>query len=201
MKKSCCPSSVMVPKGFIPFLLYSSFALVAPLMYIYDHSIDYTDDMTRATIITLSGLYAFTVVVANDPAVWFNMVLFFHIALESKVADMLIDKARDDATSDSDTVLSWIGACTVIVHLVPFLLTDITWLLTFLAAVGVVVNTAALVFLDGIPLLLLTGLSSVSLLGTTISVRGVCDISTSFLMQLKRAANEGRWLKCSTMQM
>jgi hypothetical protein len=192
-------SSISVPKGFLPLFFYAAAFLLAPILYEY---VDYTwtDSTTRAALIVVSVAYALSVVFANDCVAWFNMVLFFHIGIEVKVLEILMDFARLTTTTDGDEVLAWTGFVVIIVHLIPFLLVDNTMFLTLLAVAGVIVNAAVLVYLTDASTdahLLLTGFSSVSLLGTTLCISGVCDVSTSMLTALRKAMTDGTWLTCS----
>jgi hypothetical protein len=188
-------SPISVPKGFLPLFFYAAVFLLAPVLYEY---VDYTwaDSTTRAALIVVSAAYALSVVFANDCVAWFNMVLFFHIGIEVKVLEILMDFARLTTTADGDEILAWTGFVVIIVHLIPFLLVDNTMFLTLLAVAGVIVNAAVLVYLDS-NRLLLTGFSSVSLLGTTLCISGVCDVSTSMLTALRKAMTDGTWLTCS----
>lgn len=188
-------SPISVPKGFLPLFFYATVFLLAPVLYEY---VDYTwtDSTTRAALIAVSAAYALSVVFANDCVAWFNMVLFFHIGIEVKVLEILMDFARLTTTADGDEILAWTGFVVIIVHLIPFLLVDNTMFLTLLAVAGVIVNAAVLVYLDS-NRLLLTGFSSVSLLGTTLCISGVCDVSTSMLTALRKAMTDGTWLTCS----
>jgi hypothetical protein len=195
-------SRISVPKGFLPLLFNAVNFLLVPVFYEY---VDYTwtDSTTRAVVIAASAVYALSVVFANDCVTWFNMVLFFHIGIEVKVLDILMDFARSTTTSDGDEILAWTGFVVIIVHLIPFLLVDNTMFLALLAVAGVIVNAGALVYLTDIGneltdlRLLLTGLSSVSLLGATLCISGVCGVSTSMLTALQKAMTDGTWLTCS----
>lgn len=192
-------SPISVPKGFLPLFFYAAVFLLAPVLYEY---VDYTwtDSTTRAALIAVSAAYALSVVFANDCVAWFNMVLFFHIGIEVKVLEILMDFARLTTTADGDEILAWTGFVVIIVHLIPFLLVDNTMFLTLLAVAGVIVNAAVLVYLTDASTdlrLLLAGFSSVSLLGTTLCISGVCDVSTSMLTALRKAMTDGTWLTCS----
>lgn len=196
MKMSC---GMMIPKGFIPLLFYSCLAGTMPLLFNYV-SYDYTDNMVRGGVIGASALITGLVVAANDCAVWFNMVLFFHIGLEVKVLDTLWAFAQTDSTSNQDEIMAWVGVVVIIAHLIPFLLIDNTIALALLAMAGVVVNAATLVYLDS-TMLLFVGFSSVSLLGTTLCITGVCDASTSILSALRDAMKGRMWITCEEFKM
>lgn len=192
-------SCVRVPAGFLPLVLYSALALVAPVLYDYA-DYDWTDNGTRVGLIIASVVYALSVVFANNCLTWFNMVLFFHIGAEVRTLDTLMTFARASTTTTGDEVLAWITFVVVIVHLLPFLLNDNTKLLTLFAFAGVIVNSACLVYLDSTRLLLV-GFSSMSLLGTTLCISGVCDVSTSLMTAARSAIQDNTWVTCSTYNM
>lgn len=181
-----------IPKGFIPLFIYSALFLLPPVLYEYV-TYDYTNTVTRGGVIGIAGGYALAVVLANDCVAWFNMLLFFHIGLEVKVAEILADYANASGTTNTDMILAWIGFGVVIAHLVPFLLVDNTMFLSLLAFAGVIVNAAVLVYLDS-DRLLLVGLSSGALLISTLCISGVCDVATSHLTALRKAMTKGTWI-------
>ena len=104
--------------------------------------------------------------------------------------------AQKSTTADSDEIIATFTFIVIVAHLIPFLLVDNTMFLTFLAYVGIIVNTGTLVYLDP-SYLLLVGFSSVSLLGTTLCISGVCGVSASMLTALLKAMKNGTWLTCS----
>lgn len=188
-----------VPKGFLPLLLYALLFLTTPLLYTY-MDYDYSDAGVRGGVVATAVAAAFAIVLANDCVVWFNMVFFFHIAMEVRVLDILMEFARNDDTSEGDQVLAWTGSAVIFVHLLPFLLMDNTMLLALLAFAGIIINTVVLVYLDT-TLLLTVGFSSAALLGTTLCIGGVCDVPTSMLSVLRQAMRDGSWIVCSVYEM
>ena len=190
------PAGMMVPKGFLPSLVYAGAFAVAPLIYEYV-DINYTDSGNRSVAIILAALYALLVLAANDCSAWFNMVTFFHIGVEIRVLDKLMSYAQRDGLSDMNQVWAWIGFAVILAHLIPFLLIDQTKTLAILATTGVIVNAAVNVHINEEDLLYV-GFSSVVLLGTTLCVRGICNVKCSILTSLNRAIYEGTWIVCST---
>ena len=166
----------MIPRGFLPTLLYSLFTLSLPILWFYA-SVDFTDPPVIGTTIGLSALAGLVFAMANDCCCWYNMMLFFHIGVESHVLDRTIAYAQD-ATDDVARGLSITAVVVIIVHLIPFLLSNRVMLLSLLAYAGVVVNTATIVYVDS-TLLLLVLASSLALLSTTMLIGGVCEIRTS----------------------
>lgn len=191
------PMSMSVPGGFLPVLTYASFALVLPVLWFYA-SYDVTSDAFKGVTIGLASAAALLVVIANDCCCWYNMVLFFHIGLEVKVLDVTITFARAASTSDTDMGLAIAATTVVVVHLLPFLLSDRFMLLALLAFAGVVVNACTLALLVEPVLLLLVGASSLVLLAATLIVAGVCGIKTSLLGHLRDAVAKGEFIACKT---
>ena len=72
--------TMSVLKGFVPLIFYAAIFMTAPLVYTYT-SPDYSDTMVRGAVIGIAGGYALAIVLANDCAAWFNMILFFHIGM------------------------------------------------------------------------------------------------------------------------
>lgn len=199
-KKSMMPSMIMgVPRGLVPTLTYSLFAFFVPFLYLY---MDYTfdTDVSKGVTIGLSAAAALVVVLANDCCCWYNMMLAFHTALEVKVIDTTLTFAYKTGTSDSDMSLAIAGAVVVIVHLIPFFLSDRLLLLSVLAFAGVVVNTALLVFLDT-SMLLLVGASSVALLTLTMIISGVCEIKTSLLSLIRASVVAKKCITCDRFEL
>jgi hypothetical protein len=185
---------IAVPRGLLPVLVYAGFAFAIPFLALYG-SIDYTTDGARAGAIAVAAVAALVVPYANCCCCWYNMMLFFHLALEVRVVDLALAYAYAEGTAAADATLAVTAAVVVIVHLVPFLLVDRTLPLAVLAAAGIVVNAAAVVYLDA-SLLLLVGASSVALLALTLIVAGVCEVRTSILSLLLDAVRSGDCIKC-----
>ena len=214
----------MIPRGFLPVLFYSLASVAVPVLYLYSRctlsgdtstdpgsgfdnmtalvcdtdaliDIDYSDDMVRGVVIGLSVIAALALVYANDCCAWYNMLLFFHIGIEAKVVDVVFTEAFKDDTTDLAAGLYIFGACVVIVHLIPFLLTDHLMFLSLLAAAGVVANATLLVFASP-DLLLLASLSATTLLAMTMLIRGVCEIRISLFSLFMDAMKKGKYVEC-----
>ena len=197
--------SVGTIKGFLPTFAYAALALLVPLVLDFV-TIDAHDNVTRGVTIGLSAVAAGLVVYADDCVTWYNIVLFFHTGVEVMLVYIGFDYAYADDRKDVEMALSLAGTITIIVHLIPFFLLDTKWLLTLLAAAGVVVNTAMVVFL--VPqkaydelLLLLYGGSSLALLAVTLIVVGVNCMKPSMLTLLRGSLMEGSCLKCVPYEM
>ncbi|MEC7001665.1 MAG: hypothetical protein VXX04_07495, partial [Actinomycetota bacterium] len=192
-----CP----VPRGLIPTLLYSALALAIPLTWYYNwDDVDYDDDMTVGLIIGGAALGGLVVVFANDCCCWYNMMLAFHIGVEYKVLDETFKYSTDDARSDRAMALSMAAAIVIIVHLVPFLVSDRIMMLTFLAYAGVIVNVATLVYVDP-DLLFVAFASSLALLANTMIVGGICEIRTSLLSLIGDSVKSRKCLSCQKFEM
>lgn len=196
VRKWCRWCGVHVPQGFLMNLLYAALFLTVPLLYHY-MEYDYTDDMVRGGVIATSSVVALAVVLANNYQTWFNMVFFFHVALEVKALDTILQYAQADERSDTAEALAWTAFSIIIVHLVPFLFVDQASLLIFLAFAGVITNTSALVFIDSTQLLTV-GFSSTVLLGASLCIAGRCGVRTSLLSSLRDALNTKSCIACLT---
>ena len=189
-----------VPRGLVPTLGYSFVALAIPLLFFFTTP-DYTKDEVVGVTIGASALAGLVVIVANDCCCWYNMMLFFHIGVEAKVVDLALAFANS-ATSeqgsgddDRNAVLAITAAVVVIVHLIPFLITDRLVPLVLLAYVGVVVNTATVVYISPDHLLLVAS-SSLALLSTTMIIGGICEIRTSVASLLVDAMANKKCITC-----
>lgn len=198
--KSMIPSMVMgVPRGLIPTLTYSLFAFFVPFLFLYvDY--DFTTDVAKGVTIGLSAIAAIVMVLANDCCCWYNMMLAFHTALEVKVIDTTLTFAYASGTSDGDMALAIVGAVVVIVHLIPFYVSDRLMLLGVLAFAGVIVNATILVFLDS-SMLLLVGSSSLALLAVTMIISGVCEIKTSLLSLIRESVLAKKCITCEKFEL
>ena len=192
-KLSC--TTMHTTKGFLPTLTFAAAAALVPLLLHY-MEYDFADNAVRGTAIGLSATTALAMVVANDCAVWYNMALFFHTGLEATIVDLTFTYAYEDGRAEEFMALALTGGVVVIVHLIPFFLSNNACLLTLLAMAGLVVNTAIVVFLEP-SLLLLAGASSAALLGITLVVIATQCVEASMLSLLRKAINEGSWLTCS----
>ena len=184
-----------VPRGLLPTLVYAGLAFVVPFLTFYG-TFDFSSAGTQAATVALSAVAALVVLYANCCTCWFNMMLFFHIALEVRVVDVALTFAYAEGTSANAAALAITGAVVVIAHLVPFLLVDRVAPLSVLAAAGVVVNSALLVYITAQPPLLV-GASATALLAFTLVIGGVCEVRTSLLTLLLEAVRTGDCIKCS----
>ena len=186
-------------KGFLPILLFSSLFLSSPLVLFYG-DVDFTRDDVRGCIIGASAALAIVTVIANDCVAWFNFILFFHIGLEVRVLDVLMEFARASTTSDGDMALAWTGFVVILLHLVPFLFVDQKGVLILLSLAGGIVNASALVFLQ--PALLIgVVLSAINLLIVSLFISGICNVQCCILTSLLTCMKEGTWITCSTFDM
>ena len=183
-----------VPRGLLPVLIYAGLAFALPFLALYV-DIDYANAGNRAGAIAVSAGVALIVAYANCCCCWYNMMLFFHTALEVKVVELALVFAYAADTSATDAGLAITAAVVVIAHVVPFFLIDRVIPLAILAGAGIVVNTAVLVHLDT-ELLLLVSASSVALLVMTLIIVGVCETRTSILSLLLEAIRSGDCIKC-----
>jgi len=183
-----------VPRGFLPTLTYSLFALAMPILFFYA-SPDFENTAVIITTIALSAVGGGVIIMANDCCCWYNMMLFFHLGIETYVVEKTFAFANASDTSDTDSALALAAAIVIIVHLVPFLLLDRIRMLTLLAYAGVVVNVTTVVYLMPNELLLVSA-SAVALLSTTMIIAGVCEIRTSMLSLLMDATTKKVCLTC-----
>ena len=188
-----------VPRGLIPTVLYSAVTLVVPLLFLY-MSYDFTTTTMRVATISTAAVGGLVVVLANDCCCWYNMMLAFHTALEVKVVETALVFAYAADTSDTDMALALTGAIVVVVHLLPFYLSDALMLLSLLAYVGVVVNASILVYLDP-EYLLVVGASSLALLAVTMIVAGICEIKTSLLSLVRDSIVAKRCITCERFEL
>ena len=206
----------VVPKGFVPLLLYSLAFCAIPLVTYFggERGLARTSMGAQVATVVGSALVALVVLCANDCVVWFNLVLFFHLGIEIIVTDKVVDYALLADTPTEGKVLGWVAVAVIGTHLLPFFLVDHRGLLAMLAAAGVVVNAAALAYVapgetgsgeDLVSgdsyLLLLTGFSSTVLLGCVLMINYIDCAGTSMLSQLKQACAEGTWFVCTPYEM
>ena len=186
-----------VPSGVLYTCLISSIILVAPLMFLYNSGLtsDYSEGPTRALTAVTSFLGATVILLTIDAKTIFNLVLFLHIGFEIYIIDKAFQFARASTTSTTSEVLSYIGGVVVILHLVPFVLTNRSRILTLLAYVGIIVNT--LLILLAMPelgpyLLFVVGITSSVLLGVTLLITTQTD--TAIVPLLFEAYKKKDWI-------
>ena len=213
-KSSAVTCAMPVLKGFLPMLFYSCLTGFVAIAYNYMTF----EDMPMVSVIA-AGVAALALVLANDPATWYNMALFFYIGLEVRVLDFIlafIGTQDDPALSPNvttpgipnagdvrDRTLAWVAFVVIIVHLVPFLVVNRRGLLAILAFAGAAVNTAVCGYLklpapatgafhEEFTLLMLS--SSLGLLALTLfTIRMKCE-DCSILTHLGRTIREGGWI-------
>jgi hypothetical protein len=194
------PSMVLgVPRGLVPTLAYSIFAFVVPFLFL-TMDYDFSTDVARGVTIGISIIAALVMVMANDCCCWYNMILAFHLALEIRVVERTFIFSYADTTSESDMALAITGAVVLIVHLVPFFLTDRLMLLGTFAFAGVIANATVLVFIDPTMLLLVCA-SALSLLAITMIISGVCEIKTSLLSLIRESVNAKKCITCERFEL
>ena len=189
--KITCP----VPQGFLMTALFFVGGLGLPLMFYYGEA-DYTTEWTPPFVISLSAIYAFLLLFfSSNMPMFYNTVLGLYTGIEIKVIDTALTYATADGTPDADMVWSAIGGGVVILHLLPFYLVDSGIVVTTLAAVGLVVNTAILVYLDT-GLILQAFTSGSAFLLTALCVVALHCEKPSLLSVLRDALMHGNCLMC-----
>jgi hypothetical protein len=176
-----------VPSGILYTCLISSIILVAPLMFLYNSGLtsDYSEGPTRALTAVTSFLGATVILLTIDAKTIFEIYII----------DKAFQFARASTTSTTSEVLSYIGGVVVILHLVPFVLTNRIRILTLLAYVGIIVNT--LLILLAMPelgpyLLFVVGITSSVLLGVTLLITTQTD--TAIVPLLFEAYKKKEWI-------
>lgn len=170
MRRACACAR---PSGFLVTLTLALLAAADPLLFLYNSGLtaDYSLGSTRALTAAAAVLGATAIAIFREPATLYNLALFVHIGFEVYVVDQAFLFARAADTETASMVLAYLGGAVVIVHLLPFLVIDHRDTLSFLAYVGVVVNTLLILLAMpqlGAQLLLVVGLTSVVLLAATL---------------------------------
>ena len=88
----------------------------------------------------------------------------------------------------------------VIAHLIPFYLCDRAWIVAGLAAVGIVVNTATLMFVDPTLLLFVFGTGLSFLLNVITTCAYHCE-KPCMLTSFRSALKSGGMITCKPLQM
>ena len=187
--KACVISSS--PGPVLSTLLLSILALGVPLAYEYA-TIDYADNTSRGLIIGASALAVRLLTKRHSVETLFNVVLFFHIGIEILLLDVTIAYARTVGISDVEMGFAIAGGAIIIVHLLPFLVSDNLFVLVLLSAAGLMVNTAVAVFLDPQNLLLLIATSTSLLLSVYFAAGTPC----SMFSLIRKAFAENSFLEC-----
>ena len=179
-----------VARGLIPSQLFGLLFFALPMVDYYT-SFDTTDTHIRAVVIALGVVAPTLLIVANDYVAWFTIALYFHVGMEVRAIDALVDYAGDGGTADHASILAYSAAAAIGLHIVPFFLSDRCSLLTFFAWLGVVVNTSSLVFVVDSDQVMLTSLSALGLLGVVVMIACIPCVKTSLPSQLRQARQEG----------
>jgi hypothetical protein len=169
-------------------------AATVPAVSLYI-DLDYSDTLTRGLIAGASGVLATAVLLANNCAVWYNMVLFYHTAVEVRVLDVVITYALQEEQSMPAAALAWTGASIVVIHLLPFFVIDMRRLLILLAWAGVIVNSTLVVYIDA-SLTVLTLSSALAFLLVTLFTFGSECTTPSLASQLREAISSGKFIAC-----
>lgn len=163
------PMMCLAPHGLMMTLLLLGGAVTLPIVYYYV-DVDYSSDAARATTIGLSGLATALVFLKGDCfTTMYNVQLGFYTGVEVKVIDTAIAYAMQSSTPTEQVWLSAVAASVIAIHLIPFYTLNNPFLVTSLAAIGVVLNTAVVVFLDSTLLVVAFG-SGISFLMTAMCI-------------------------------
>ena len=195
--KVTCP----VPQGLLMTLIFFVGGLSLPLMFFYGDA-DYSDDMMPPYLIGMSTVYALALLVlGGNMTVIYNTVLGVYTGIEIKVVDAAFryasgtELSSGESVSDMDMAWAILGGIIVIVHLLPFYMSNSGILITTLAAVGLVVNTAICAYLDT-SLLLQTFTSGSAFLLTSLCIIGIHCTPVSLFSQITDAIKYGGFLRC-----
>lgn len=147
-KVRCMICTLPVPMGYLAVLLNFLGALAIPLVYFYAN-VDYSSEVTKPVIIGVSAIATlFAFLGSMDSAILYNIQLGLYTGLEARVCDVAIAFVQNTSHSDADRILAAVGVGVILFHLIPFYFSDHPMIVSSLAAVGVVVNTSVLVYLD-----------------------------------------------------
>lgn len=193
-------SGIRLPalRGVLPLLAFSIFFGTIPLLNLY-MDYNYMKELVRVGTLLTAASVGLVLLMANDCLAWYNFLLFFHIGIEVKLLDRLLQKAQEMYVEELDMALSYSGFALLLTHLVPFLLVDNIPLLSFAAWAGVIANTFVLLYLDTSQLLLY-GLSSTALLASVFCIGCVCNQRVSMLSQLREAMTTGHWISIAMVE-
>lgn len=187
--KVTCP----VPQGLLMTMIFFVGALGLPLMFFYGEP-DYTEEWTPPFVIGLSALYSvLLLVLSSNMTMFYNTVLGLYTGIEVKVVDTALTYASQDTTSDTNMAWALIGGGIVVLHMIPFYLTERGILVTTLAAVGLVVNTAICVYIDD-TLTLQAFTSGAAFLLTALCIIGMHCVECSMLTLFRNAVKYGGFL-------
>lgn len=141
-------SGLAILDGFVPTLLFALLFGAAPIVYFYNEgaTADYTATNTRVLTIAASAGAGAIVYMSRCSCMLYQLALFLHIGMEVYVTDHALQYARDSANTDVARAFAYTGAVVVILHLIPFLLAERPKLLSFLAFVGMPINTVLILY-------------------------------------------------------
>lgn len=181
---ACAAYAAAVRRAINPWISILILALyvVGPILFLYEH-VTLDDDVHRALLL---GAALVTAIIGAWPAeLVHSAALGLHIGVETYVIDKTLAFSME-TEDDVQMVLSLIAAIVIIVHLVPFLLTNRPALLTLLAGAGVVVNTYATIYATPEPYLmtLLTFATAFGLLLSTNATVGALGKKPAILAML-----------------
>jgi hypothetical protein len=166
-----------------------------PLMFYYG-DVDYKTAWTPPFVIGVSALFAFLMLVfSSNMTMFYNTVLGLYTGIEVKVVDVALTYAFATDTPTTDMVWATIGGCVVIVHLLPFYLSDNGLVVTTLVAIGLVVNTSILVYLNTTLLLQAFTSGSAFLLAALCIIALHCE-KPSLVSTFKDALMYGTFIVC-----
>lgn len=171
-----------MPSTFLPLLLYSALALATPLVYTYVEY-DLTDTVTRGVVIGASAVIALALLASRTAPALFNIALFFHVGIETHVIDTTLTFAYADDTEQAHMVLAVVSAVVIAAHLIPFLVSDNFFVLTFFAYVGIVVNTAIAIFLLPSELLMISSSATALLAAVLLVAKLECKVCIFSLLR------------------
>lgn len=171
------PCAPRLPSGFIAFLVYSLCVGALPILFEFC-SYDLDDTHVKYVFMGLGAAACLVLMLATSvhEAIWYNLVLFYHIGVEANAVEDLLDYSEDLVRTREEETLSMVALCTIIVHLVPFLFVDRACVLVLLATAGVLVNVSALIYVDEEDLFKVST-SSLMLLGAVLAFRNVESLS------------------------
>lgn len=189
---------LQVPKGFLPVLVHSGMALALSLVLMFANLV-YTSNAVRGVLVGASIGTPFALAFANDVIVWYNLVLFFDIGVQSKLVQHTIEYSQGSERSDIHIFLSIAGISLIVAHLCLLLLTNRRMIVTTLTMTSVSVSsiTALYVVPDLFPLVFLT---SNSMLLMVLFATGCCKEEVAILSLLHKAMHEGTWFQLTPLK-
>ena len=189
-----------VPKGFLPVVVNSGMSLALSLVLMFGNIV-YTSDAVRAILIGASIGTPFALAFANDVAVWFNIVLFFAIGVQSKLIQHTLEFSRQDTLGDFEVFLCIAASTLIIATLVCLLfVSQRRILVTVLSMASVTISTITSLYVipDMLPLIFIT---SNSLLLMVLFCTYCCKGQTvAILSLLHETVHDRKWLTCMPLE-